>query len=215
MDNQARATHQSKLFRVLTDTAFRTRLARFALGLPTPLDTEDRHVLEEVIFKDYLARPDVQSVLFVGVDWYTKHYDRAFFRGKNFWTLDMLPGARKFGARQHVTCPLAEAPRHLAAESFDLIVCNGVYGHGMNAQEDCEGGFQACFTLLRAGGYFVLGWNDVPEHTFAPLSSLQSLAKFTACELPALGTHKYLTNTPHRHIYQFYEKCSAGASSNR
>ncbi|HKQ83376.1 MAG TPA: class I SAM-dependent methyltransferase [Steroidobacteraceae bacterium] len=206
MDNQARATSQSTLVRLRTDAAFRRRLLRFALGLPTPLDTEDRRVLEEIIFKEYLADPGVRSILFVGVDWYTKHYAKSFFRGKNLWTLDMLPSTRKFGARQHVICALAQATQHFAAGSFDLIVCNGVYGHGMNAKADCEGGFEACFKLLREGGFFVLGWNDVPEHTFVPLVELDSLAKFTPCKLRALDTHRYLTATPYRHVYQFYEK---------
>ena len=69
MDNQARATSQSKLVRLRTDAAFRRRLLRFALGRPTPLNTEDRRVLEQIIFKDYLADPGVRSILFVGVDW--------------------------------------------------------------------------------------------------------------------------------------------------
>jgi hypothetical protein len=61
-------------------------------------------------------------------------------------------------------------------------------------------------TLLRFGGHFMLGWNDVPEYRGAPLDTIQSLRQFSPIILPPLGVHRYLTDTVYRHIYQFYRK---------
>lgn len=192
------------------DGEFRTRLLRYVLRLPTPLDTEDRRLLEDVIFPYYVAQPQYRSILFVGVDWYTRHYERAFFGGKDFWTLDMRARARKFGGRRHVTCTLQDAPRHFAAGCFDLIICNGVYGHGLNAKDACESAFQSCLILLRAGGQLVLGWNDIPERDPVPLRDVESLTRFAPCEFPPLHSQRYVTNTPYRHAFAFFTKPPGG-----
>src|ERR1700756_174591 len=69
------------VLRLLTDIGYARRVVRYLLGLPVPMHTEDRRVLEQVIFPHFLALPGVDRVLFVGCDWYTKHYERAFFAG--------------------------------------------------------------------------------------------------------------------------------------
>lgn len=206
MDNQGLPSSHGKLARLLFDQAFRSRVIRYSLGLPTPLDTEDRHVLENIIFKHYLALPDVRTILFVGVDWYTKHYEKTYFENKRLWTIDVSPSARKYGARNHLVCALEDAEEYFSKASFDLIICNGVYGFGLNTKAACERGFGACYNLLRERGYFVLGWNDIPQQQRAPLETIDNFAKFTPCEFPPLRTHRYLTSTPLHHIYEFYEK---------
>lgn len=208
MDKQGRPSSHGKLARVLIDPHFRSRLVRYCLGLPTPLDTEDRRVLEQVIFKHYCAQPDIRTVLFVGVDWYTKHYEKQYFSDKTFWTIDVLPSARRFGAKRHLICALEDLEPHFAAEYFDLIVCSGVYGFGLNTRSACERAFDTCYTLLRTGGHFVLGWNDVRTDAQCSLAEIDSLRRFRPRELPALGAHRYLTHTPLRHIYQFFDKAS-------
>src|SRR5215468_7653391 len=82
------ASTKSPLKRLLTDPGYAMRLMRFALHLPTRMETEDRRVLENVIFPYYRALRGLKSVLFVGCDWYTRHYERAYFRGTDYWTID-------------------------------------------------------------------------------------------------------------------------------
>jgi SAM-dependent methyltransferase len=206
VDNQARSSKGNPLLRLATDAEFRTRVVRFALGLPTPLNTEDRRLLEEVIIRAFVARPDIRTILFVGTDWYTRHYEDQLFAGTTLWTIDMRPKARRYGAKNHVVCTLGDAAEHFQPGQFDLIICNGVYGHGLNEPADCERSFDVCHSLLRAGGHFVLGWNDVPEHNPLSLESLESLKKFTPVEFEPLHAHRHLTNTPYRHTYQFFVK---------
>lgn len=206
IDRSGLPTAKSSLVRLFTDREFRTRGVRFGLGLPTPLQSPDRLILEGTIFTHYLSRPDVRSILFIGVGWYTKHYQKAYFRNLDFWTLDVAKKARRFGGSNHIVAAVEDLRSHFADGYFDLIICNGVYGHGLDSKEQCERAFESCYACERAGGYFLLGWNDRPEHTRVPLDSIESLRRFRPEPLPELGVWRYRVDTPNRHVYDFYRK---------
>ena len=180
-------------------------LLRNAIGLPNRLHSPDRDVLERVILPAYARLPGMRRVLFVGSDWYTRHYEK-LFPGQEYWTLDPDPWKRKFGARRHIVAGLESLDAHFDGSHFDLIVCNGVFGWGLDERDDCERAFLACFRRLKVGGHFMLGWNDVPEHTPLPLASLGSLARFKPQPLPALGTARFLADVQTRHVFDFYMK---------
>jgi SAM-dependent methyltransferase len=163
-------------------------------------------VLEEVVFPYYVALPNLRSVLFVGCDWYTKHYAKVFFQHHDYWTIDISAQARKFGARQHIVDSLEFLDRHVPAEHFDLIVCNGVFGFGLNEREQCEHALANCYSRLRHNGHFLFGWTDVPARVPIPLDSIHSLERFERFAFPAFGNWRYVTNTPYRHTYDFYRK---------
>jgi hypothetical protein len=202
----ATASNQHALIRLFTDFGFVSRAIRYVLGLPVPLETEDRRVLEQVIFRHFLGLPATQRILFVGCDWYTKHYDRSFFRDRDYWTIDVSAKARKFGAKQHLVIGLEELDRHFAERHFDVIFCNGVYGFGLDTAEQCERAFDRCWSRLRDGGYFIFGWDDIPARTPVPLDGIAALRRFQRLPLAELGSWRYLTDTPYRHTYDFYTK---------
>ena len=84
--------------RAFIDRDSRRRLVRYALGRPISLETIDRRILEHVILPYYDAQPDIQTVLFVEVACYTRHYDRSYFPRKDYWTVDSSRAARRYGA---------------------------------------------------------------------------------------------------------------------
>jgi len=198
--------NKSALVRLITEFEYTRRVIRYVLGLPVPLDTEDRRVLEQVVFPHFLRLPDTQCILFVGCDWYTKHYERFFFRGRDFWTIDVAAKARKFGARKHIIAGLAELNEHFAEGHFDIIFCNGVYGFGLDAAADCEIAFDKCWSRLREGGYFIFGWDDIPARVPVPLDRIAALNRFQRLPLAEFGSWRYVTDTPYRHTYDFYRK---------
>lgn len=194
------------IVRLFTDWGYATRVVRYMLGLPVPLHTEDRHVLEQFIFPYFLAQGETHRVLFVGCDWYTKHYQRVFFADRDYWTLDASPNARKFGGTQHIVDGVEGLEKHFAEGSVDLIFCNGVFGFGLDSLDNCERAIEACWLSLRKGGHFVFGWDDIPARTPVPLEAIGALKLFQRFPVEALGSWRYLTNTPYRHTYDFYCK---------
>jgi hypothetical protein len=180
------------------------RFARALTGGPVAVHTEDRRVLEGVIFPHYAHLADVRAVLFVGCESYTQHYGR-HFPAHDYWTIDADPVRRRFGAKRHVVGRLEQLHEYFPAARFDLIVCNGVYGWGLDRLEDCESALNACRTCLADQGHMVFGWNDIPERDPAPLTSIAAFARFSEYALPGLGS-RYLTETDYRHTYRFLQK---------
>ena len=180
-------------------------LARNALGLPNRMRTRDRDTLEQVILPAYAARADIKSVLFVGCAWYTHHYEK-MLPGRVYWTIDPDPWKKRFGGRRHIVAGLESLDAHVAPGSLDLIICNGVFGWGLDDRADCERAFAACFDALRPAGELIIGWNDVLEHRPLDLASLQSLARFRRPIFEPLGSSQYLANPDNGHVYNFYAK---------
>jgi SAM-dependent methyltransferase len=194
--------------RLCTDWGYATRVVRYVMGLPVPLETEDRRILEQVVFPYFLSLPRTHRVLFIGCDWYTKHYQRAFFSDRDYWTLDVSPKARKFGGTQHILDGVEQLEKHFTEGSVDLIFCNGVYGFGLDGLEECERAIDACRATLRDGGYFVFGWDDIPARTPVPLDAIKALRRFERFPVQPLGSWRYCTETPYRHTYDFYRKAA-------
>src|SRR5262249_25293794 len=144
--------------------------------------------------------------LFVGVAWYTESYERFFLRKHAYWTLDIEPAEALFGAPRgrHIVDSATNASAHFAEGSLDLVVCNGVFGWGLNGREDVEKAFDAFYRVLRRGGILLLGWNDIPPHNPFPPDETAALQRFQPSAFPPLGTDRYLTDTDNRHVFHFY-----------
>jgi Methyltransferase domain len=138
----------------LKDLAFKVRNS---LGLTIPIRTDDRRVLEQVIIPYLSAQRNTHRVLFVGCEWYTRHYKK-FFAGKEYWTIDFDPSKSAYGSEgHHIVDSIENIGNYFTENYFDVIVCNGVFGWGLNTKEQTKNAFGGCYKLLRTGGHFVLG----------------------------------------------------------
>ena len=175
------------------------------IGCDLRLDTDDRRILEDVIFPFILARQDFRRILFVGCDWFTFGYGR-MFQGHEFWTIDIDKFHRKYGAPQHVVDGAQNIREHFQKASFDVIVCNGVFGWGLNERSQVVKAFQGFQECLRPGGLFVLGWNDNPKHPkhkpFPPEEYGDHF--FERMIFPPLRAWRHRTNNRNGHIFDFY-----------
>lgn len=169
------------------------------------LRSEDRRLLEDVIFSHFALRAQFNNILFVGCAWYTAHYSR-FFKSRNYWTMDPDPGKKIFGAKQHVVDTLQQLDQYFSPGQLDLIVCNGVFGWGLDRLADCQAAFENCYTCLRDDGEFILGWNNVPDHAPIAVDQIDSLTKFQVRFFPPLAAWCYTAATSNRHTYNFYVK---------
>jgi len=179
------------------------RTARAAFGLPTSLDTQDRRLLEREILPWFGEREEYRRVLFVGCDWYTRHYD-AFFEGREYWTLEKDPARRRYGAERHVTASVVDLADHFPEQSFDLVLLNGVLGWGLDDPAEAEAALAACTTRLAPGGVLLLGWNDVPEKRILEPGSSPALQRLRPWEFPPFGAARRVAPGRIRHTYEFY-----------
>jgi SAM-dependent methyltransferase len=175
-----------------------------ARGLAPRRISEDRRVLEQQILPAYAREPGITRVLFVGCASYTRHYETQF-AGAEYWSIDPAPARRRHGARRHITDDLQHLARHVPAGYFDLIVCNGVLGWGLNAPKHADAAFAACHAALREGGHLLLGWNDLFPRNRASPDELRSLARFERIPFGPFAA-RFRIEEPHRHVYDFYRK---------
>ncbi len=171
------------------------------------LNSPDRRILEDVILPHLISKSDMQRILFVGCDWYTKSYEKSF-RNKDYWTIDVDENKKKYGSKKHIVGCLQGLSAHIESNYFDLIICNGVFGRGMNTRKDAEDSFNQCFRALREEGILVFGWSDVNHlRPFPVIDECQSLQKLEPYYFAPLSTSKYLTpDCERRHTYNFYFK---------
>ncbi|MET0673003.1 MAG: methyltransferase domain-containing protein [Microbacterium pygmaeum] len=168
------------------------------------LATTDRVFLEDVIVPGFLAMDSIRRVLDIGVAWYTRTYPK-LFRGVDYWTVDMDPDKQRIAGPQHHTVSATGLTDVFERESFDLVVCNGVIGWGLNRPADVEKGLDACADVLRSGGWLVVGWNDADGHRVDGLDALFD-KRFRREVFPPVGADHYIPDTPYGHRFDFFVK---------
>jgi len=174
------------------------------------LPTEDRRILERIILPYFAARPEYGRVLFVGCSWYTRAY-ASMFRERQYSTMDIDPAKARWGApHRHYCESLTRVDGLFGEASLDLIVCNGVFGWGLDEEAEVEAAFRGCHACLRPDGILILGWNDVPAHRPFPPEQSRALQMFSPFRFPPLDSSRHQTATRNRHTYGFYVR-EAGA----
>jgi SAM-dependent methyltransferase len=175
------------------------------IGIPMPIHSEDRKILEQVILPYFAGDDKFFRILFVGTEKYTWQYKKIFAK-KEYWTIEPRLWSAIYGARRHIVGYLDDIDRYFEKNSLDLIICNGVLGYGLDDPREIESSFKKCYLCLRNGGILVLGWNNRKEWLFLPLEKYESLRRFQPLIFPPLGTCKYQTGTENNHTFSFYYK---------
>ena len=168
------------------------------------LATPDRVLLEDVIVPEFIGRADVRRVLDVGVAWYTRTYPR-LYRGIEYHTIDVDPEMQRIAGPHHRTLSMTELAKAYPADTFDLIVCNGVFGWGLDTADQVARGLTACADVLRPGGWLVVGWNDMEGRRIPDLDALAA-GRFDRAVLPAARADHLVTDTHYAHRYDFFTR---------
>ena len=99
--------------------------------------------------------------LWVGCRRYTKNYGSLLAsNGGECWTTDIEMDHARWGeAGRHFTWDLLQIDRLIAAGTFDSVLCNGVFGFGVDTRESQLAALRAMWRILKPGGRLLLGWN--------------------------------------------------------
>jgi SAM-dependent methyltransferase len=100
-------------------------------------------------------------ILWIGCRRYTKGYGKLLEKcGGECWTVDIELKHAKWGERgRHLTGDLLMIDQLVAAGSFDSVLCNGVFGFGVDTSPAQVAALRAMATILKPGGRLLLGWN--------------------------------------------------------
>ncbi len=172
-----------------------------------PLMTHDRNILEQKIIPYFVKNQEFTKILFVGCGSYTKH-NKKWFKQKEYWTIDINVMKKIYGAENHIVGSMIDLNNYFSKNYLDLVICNGVFGWGLNDKKEVEKAFSECFQCLRQGGVLIIGWDNVPERKPFPLESCESLGQFHPYFFDPLSTTQYenLEDERETHVYSFYVK---------
>ncbi|NCA10735.1 class I SAM-dependent methyltransferase [bacterium] len=170
----------------------------------------DRRLLERRIFPWLLAQPECDRLLFVGCAWYTQHYPR-IFAGREFWTLECDPRLARFGGPRHVVGTCARVSEHFAAASLDVVICNGVYGFGLDDAATLAATIHGFRKVLRPNGLLVFGWNNVPGNDPLGLERLDCFEGFRPLVGGPCGGGRHEVPGRSRHTFEFLTRVDGTA----
>jgi SAM-dependent methyltransferase len=168
------------------------------------LSTPDRVFLEDVIVPGFLAADGIRQVLDIGVAWYTRSYPR-LFAGVDYWTVDVDPAKERLAGSNHRTLSATRLTDVFEPGTFDLVVCNGVIGWGLDDPADVAKALDECAEVMRPGAWLVVGWNDTEGHRVADLDDLLA-RRFRRQVFPPVHADHFIPQTGYAHRFDFFTK---------
>jgi hypothetical protein len=136
------------------------------------------------------------DALWIGCRRYTRKYYRLIeARGARCWTLDIDPSVRRWGrSGRHVVGDMLELDDLFPARHFDVVLCNGVFGWGVDTPAEQTKAFTALASIMKLGGRLLLGWNT--DRISDPLEA-STASFFEPSFLPGLGTRTMVKGCTH------------------
>ena len=139
------------------------RTTRRTMRLP------DRAFLRSVYIPAFAAEGG--KILWVGCRDYTPNcYPLLEREGGEVWTTDIDPEAAPWGQPgRHRVGDICEADALLPDVTFDAVICNGLFGWGVDTPEQQAEAARAMASIMRPSGRLLLGWNT--DKTADPIAS--------------------------------------------
>lgn len=154
----------------------------------------DRVILTGTILPAFAVFP---RVLWVGCQAYTPpYYAQLESRGGECWTLDLNPESALWGREgRHVTGDLTQADTLFEPAFFDAVICNGIFGWGVDSLEQRQAALAAMAKVFKPDGVLMMGWNNHKTDDPVPLAA----SLFAPHALPGVPAHITVAKSTHRY----------------
>jgi SAM-dependent methyltransferase len=194
----------------LVPGSFRRRLVRhvprpllYGLSWVLMLGMPDRVVLDKKIIPA-LIDGGAETVLSIGVAYYNAHHPALFAaRGAELWTIDIDQQKAVWGSpSRHITGDAVDLALHLAPETLDAVILNGVLGYGIDDARSVDRALRSIAATLKPGGKLVIGWNHDKANDPTSLPAAKDL--FRPCAL--LDGTAHLAPEGSTMVYDFLQR---------
>src|SRR5205085_8012081 len=118
----------------------------------------------------------------------TKTYCHLLERwGARSWTVDIDPAMRRWGRPgRHIVGDMLELDRLFPELRFDTVLCNGIFGFGVDTPAARRRACAAMASVTKPAGWLLLGWNS--DRGPDPLETRVVSPWFQTAALPGFGT---------------------------
>ncbi|MDD5586305.1 MAG: class I SAM-dependent methyltransferase [Alphaproteobacteria bacterium] len=159
------------------------------------VESPDRIILQRDILPAFSALGG--KLLWVGCRRYTAGYYAVLEQnGGTCRTLDFDPAVAKWGlAGRHHVADLLDVAKLFAPGTFDAVLCNGVFGYGVDNAESQIRAFEAMAAVIKPDGWLMLGWNA--HKLEIPLALKLAEPWFESAALPGLRRIQKVDGTTH------------------
>jgi SAM-dependent methyltransferase len=167
--------------------------------------SRDRVVLRRSIVPAFAAARG--KILWIGCRRYTAAYPEMLERqGATCWTVDIDPEAAIWGRRgRHLVADACALPYSPDEVVFDSVLCNGVFGFGVDAPVAQKACLASIARILRPGGVLLLGWNT--DRTEDPIEAGRIEPWFEPTAFGSLEQRLRCAGTTH--VYDLLRRRSA------
>ncbi|MBB6610705.1 class I SAM-dependent methyltransferase [Pontibacter sp. Tf4] len=146
-----------------------------------------------------LAKLKQGRILFVGCAYYTWESLKYFDKGVDLVTVDIDECNQLWGGKNHLVASILDIDKYVAPHSFDIVLLNGIFGHGVDTPEMQIQTYKALHQVLKPSGLLQIGWNHdlIPDPTALEIS--QELFVKTSFE----GLPERTTFPDSTHVFDF------------
>jgi SAM-dependent methyltransferase len=190
---------------VATSVAWRVRvLALRVIYFRACLRTRARRTLEYELLAALHREVRPRRVLWIGVGRFTTYYP-CLFPGARLSTIDRDPEVARWGApHDHRVGSATRLPHFWPAATFDAVLCNGVYGWGLDTEAELRLLLDGIRVVLRPRGFLLFGWNPTGKTDPVDLDARRSVLFKDFVPARLSGRDRVSVRSEVDHLYEFF-----------
>lgn len=164
--------------------------------------------MEYCLLPHFHADDRIQKILIVGVAHYSAHYDEYFNHKQSVYSIDPDTKTARFGCKdRHFIDYIQHVDQYFDDGTFDCVLMNGVYGHGLDKENDLQKALDKVYNVLGNKGILLFGWDKQQGVDPIDLDSKSLFEKYSPYTINGSSRIR-ITKKGQHHIFDIYQKKS-------